>query len=280
MQLTNSIAVLMTCFNRREKTLNCLKALYNCLLPEGHTIDVYLVDDECTDGTHEAVAQQFPRVNIIRGTGNLFWNRGMRLAWETAASTKDYDFYLWLNDDTYLYENAIEDIFSVFHTVNETDVAVCASLQSPTSKKATYGGWDRNGLVTPDATPHECLTMNGNCVLIPRSVYQKTGNLDHIFHHAIGDLDYGYRARKAGAKIYMTPCFVGMCEKNPTPPKWWLKDTPFIERIKTLYSPLGHSEPVPFFIFEKRHFGIFVALKHFISIHIRLFFPELWKLPK
>ena len=270
----NCIAVLLTCFNRKDKTLKSLESLFRQQLD----VDVYLVDDGCTDGTHEAVEQQFPQVNIIQGTGNLYWNRGMHLAWETAAKTKDYDFYLWLNDDTTLYENAIQELFSVFQAVGGNDAVVCASLQSPTTQKVSYGGFGKNGLLLePDGTNQECFTMNGNLVLIPRSVYQKTGNLDYYYRHAIGDMDYGFRARKAGAKIYTTPCFLGTCENNPTLPKWCLKETPLLKRIKILYSPLGYAEPTRFFVFEKRHYGIFVALKHLITIHIRLFFPRLWK---
>ena len=269
----NSVSVLMTCFNRKDKTLKSLESLFQ----QQANVDVYLVDDGCTDGTHEAVAQQFPQVNIIQGTGNLFWNRGMHLAWSTAASAKDYDFYLWLNDDVTLYKNAIHELFTTYHAAGGNDVVVCAPLQSPTKKEVSYGGLGKNGLLAPNGIYQECLTMNGNCVLIPRTVYQKTGNLDVCFHHAIGDLDYGHRARKTGAKIYTTPCFVGVCERNPILPKWCMKEIPLLERIKILYSPLGNAVPTHFFIYEKRHLGLFIAIKHFISIHIRLIFPRLWK---
>jgi len=36
-------AVLLTCHNRREKTLSCLAALYACVLPEGYRFDVFLL---------------------------------------------------------------------------------------------------------------------------------------------------------------------------------------------------------------------------------------------
>ena len=274
----SNIAVLLTCFNRKNKTLACLTALMNGVIPKDDIMDIYLVDDGCTDGTGEVVKQKFPQVNIIQGTGNLFWNRGMHLAWKTSANTKDYDFYLWLNDDTTLYEHAVEDLFSVYHAVGGNDVIVCASLQSPTTKKTSYGGFGKNGLlVDPNGTNQECMTMHGNCVLIPRSVYQKVGNLDDCFRHAIGDLDYGHRARKVGVKIFTTPDYVGTCERNATPAKWCLKTTPFLKRIKILHSPLGYAEPIPFFIYEKRHFGMIIALKHLITIHIRVIFPKLWK---
>ena len=81
------IAVLLTVFNRKEKTLLCLKNLYQQTLPNEYRIDIYLTNDGCTDGTPEAVKEQYPQVNIINAQGNLYWNRGMHLAWQTATQT-------------------------------------------------------------------------------------------------------------------------------------------------------------------------------------------------
>jgi GT2 family glycosyltransferase len=75
-----TIAVLLTCHNRRDKTITCLDSLYNCLLPSDFQLDVFLVDDGSSDGTSKAVSEKFPSVNVIQGNGNLFWNQGMRLA--------------------------------------------------------------------------------------------------------------------------------------------------------------------------------------------------------
>lgn len=40
--------------------------------------------------------------------------------------------------------------------------------------------------------------MNGNCVFIPSEIVNAIGNLDPIFSHAMGDIDYGLRAQKKG----------------------------------------------------------------------------------
>ena len=45
MSTLNKIAVLITCHNRKEKTLKCLRTLYSQTLPAGAEISVYLVDD-------------------------------------------------------------------------------------------------------------------------------------------------------------------------------------------------------------------------------------------
>ena len=50
------IAVLMTCYNRREKTLACLDALQKTSVSSGDIqLSIYLTDDGCSDGTAEAV---------------------------------------------------------------------------------------------------------------------------------------------------------------------------------------------------------------------------------
>ena len=43
----NKIAAILTCHNRKEKTLACLHSLFSII----STIDVFLVDDGSTDGT-------------------------------------------------------------------------------------------------------------------------------------------------------------------------------------------------------------------------------------
>jgi GT2 family glycosyltransferase len=52
-------------------------------------------------------------------------------------------------------------------------------------------------------------------VLIPRSVYSVVGNVDGRFTHAMGDFDYGLRARAAGCRVFLAPGHVGTCSVNP-----------------------------------------------------------------
>ena len=50
------IATLLTCHNRKEKTLKCLNSITAQHIPKQvGKIDVFLVDDGSTDGTSEAV---------------------------------------------------------------------------------------------------------------------------------------------------------------------------------------------------------------------------------
>ena len=272
-----TIAVLITCHNRRDKTLACLHSLYNCEFPHDFVFDVFLVDDGSTDGTSEAVTSDYPKVIIINGDGNLYWNRGMYRAWETAINKNQYDFYLWLNDDTYLFKNAIFDLISAAKKIQYQSIII-ASTCSSQGNELTYGGFSENGiLIVPSNTLIQANTFNGNCVFISKFVFEKVGNIDPLFHHAIGDIDYGLRAVKKGIKSYVAPGFLAYCESHETLPQWCLKDVSLKNRIKSLYSPLGNSQPYYFFRFELRHFGLAVAVKHIFSIHLSMLFPQLWK---
>ncbi len=268
----------MTVFNRKEQTLKCLDLIQSQDLPRNCQLTIYLTNDGCTDGTPAAVRERFPSIKIIDGDGTLFWNRGMYTAWAAAAKDRDYDFYLWLNDDTYLFEGAINELL---HESSEckNNAIIVASIRSERKEEATYGGhsFKHQGLIVPNGKLQECATMNGNCVLVPRIIYQSCGNLDWIYRHAIGDLDYGYRVRKAGFKIYASREYLGSCEKKAHLPNWTRSEIPLQKRIENLYSPLGYAEPIPFFRFERRNFGLYTAIKHFITIHIRVLCPWLWK---
>ena len=70
------IAVLITCFNRRETTLRCLRALYEQELPAGAMLRVVLTDDGSSDGTGDAVRTEFPGVVVLQGDGNQYWVGG------------------------------------------------------------------------------------------------------------------------------------------------------------------------------------------------------------
>ena len=270
-----SIAILITCHNRKKKTIQCINALFvQKGLGERFYIEVFLVDDGCTDGTPEAIRLDFPQVTIIQGNGNLYWNRGMHLAWETAAASKDFDYYLWLNDDTFLFENGLQSLLSEVFTKS----IICGVTRASINKSATYGGFEtnHNKLIIPNGSYQNADYCNGNCVLIPRYVFEKLGNLDPIFQHALGDFDYSLRAQKKGFEINVAPEFVGTCESHETTPKWRSNSLNLIKRLENLYTPLSGCCPPEFFVFENRHNGIFLAIQHIISVHLRCLFPRLF----
>lgn len=272
-----TLAVLITCFNRKFKTLKSLENLYAQLPLKGYVIDVFLTNDGCTDGTPEAVGENFPEVHIINGDGNLYWNRGMHTAWKHAAETKDYDYYLWLNDDTMIYEKALYFLLSTSEAYQDRYIVVGSTCAPEDPSRITYGGRINKGiLLRPTEEPLECDYFNGNIVLFPKSVYQKMGMNDPVFRHALGDFDYGKRAKKMGIQSIVAPYILGECEEHKSLPVWCNPKQPFKKRWKAFRSPLGYN-PEEFFIYERRHSGFVMACFHYITNHLRVICPYIWR---
>ena len=237
---------------------------------------MYLTNDGCTDGTPEAVRVQFPQVNIIDGDGSLFWNRGMWTAWDVAAKTNVYDFYLWLNDDTFLYDGAIEKLLATSQKYKDQAIVVGACHDTATHSKVTYGGRNKNGIVSPDGEDTEVKHFNGNIVLVPRYVFEKLGNLDYYYSHSKGDFDYGIRAQKNGIKMIQCGVVLGACDVHPRIDKWCDPEIPFKTRWKYMNMPNG-MPPKETFHLEKQT-SLKMALFHFFTVYLRCLFPKLWKI--
>jgi len=272
-----SIAVLLTVFNRKEKTLQCLSNLFKQELPQECLLDVYLTNDGCTDGTPETVKELFPQVNIINGDGNLFWNRGMWTAWDVASKTKDYDFYFWLNDDTFLYDGAIIKLLKT-SLKYENKAIIVGATESLDKSHTTYGG----GVVSRNyhkvsGFDEKCVTFNGNIVIVPKYVYGCIGNLDFYYRHSGGDTDYGYTATKKGIAIYQIGEHLGACDEHPTLSTWCNPKVPLRNRWKALHRPNGQP-PHEIFHLESKFFGIGQAAFHFLTTYLHCICPQLWSL--
>lgn len=275
------IAVLITSHNRREMTLACLDALVANRLPSAVTLAVILVDDGSTDGTSEAVRQRFPDVEVLPGTGHLYWNVGMRRAFGHALNA-GFDAYLWLNDDTFLDPDALDRLVRIWRDERLAPggmAILVGTTRDPDSGAITYGGLERHSnwrplsfspVLSADA-PVECATMNGNCVLVPHRVAQVLGNLDSAFVHAMGDIDYGLRAGRAGIKVWVVPGYVGSCRAHqPTEsPGEQAKRRPFLARWNETLGP-KRLPPRAWMTLVRRHGGLLWPI-YWASPYIKVF---------
>lgn len=267
MRLTE-VAVLMTCYNRMETTLRCLRSLFAQELPAGWTLDVWLVDDASPDGTGEKVKAAFPQVNVITSPGNLFWCKGMRLAWDTAAKAKGYDGYLWLNDDVELYPGALMALAADAEAVEDEAIlvgALHAERRGPDDLSAAvvYGV----GYARPTGRPERSKgAMNGNFVYVTRPAYQTIGPLYGGYGHGYGDHDYGWMADRAGVARYCLSKAVGFCPyRRDLRTAQNLRSLSPWGRIRALFGKKGFSLRDNF-IYKWRNFGVLSALGS--AVHI------------
>ena len=279
------IAALLTCHNRKDKTLLCLDAL-NAQVSEGKfDIKVYVVDSGSTDGTAEAIVKRYPEVNLISCNDDIYWCGGMRIAFEHAMGV-GYNYYLWLNDDTLLVPNAVLRMLGDSELLKNTtnnSVIIVGSVQDPLTGDYAYGGLRyKNGWhpllferVLPVNYPLKCATMNGNCVLIPDNIAKNIGFESINYSHGLGDYDYGLTATKRGYSCWITSGYVGSCKKNFG--LLALKGLSFKDNLKELSKPTGLPPAEEWRRFTRRHAGFLWPL-YWMRVSIRSLFPWLWVL--
>lgn len=266
-----NVAVLITCHNRKDTTLACLERLFSIR----RDVDVYCVDDNSTDGTADAVLEEYPQVSLIHGDGNLFWSRGMRIAWIEASRSKDYDFYFWLNDDLLLYDDSFDEMLQCSGLMNH--MAIIAGLvQETTTKQVIYGGFDKDKhLIEANGTLNEVNNLNGNFVLVPKYVFEKIGVFDPVYHHDLGDVAYGHEAHRRGLHVCTSRKYIGCTDaalqsKNT---RIRLNGVSVVKRLKKLYSPLG-SNPFITFHFLSRYEGMVKAVIFIVYVHTINLLPD------
>ena len=252
------VVALLTCHNRRDLTVKCLKLVEAA--SSGLSVSIVLVDDGSSDGTAEAARQQWPGIRVVGGDGELFWAGGMALAERTALEEfPDATHLLWLNDDVELDHDALTRLLDL--SADEPRAVIAGALHAPHSNEITYSGLERPDRhpmryrrVSPSAAALPVETFNGNLVLVPRPAALQLGGIDSAFGHQLADLDYGHRAHDAGLPVLLAAGTFGSCSRNAAPiagslrQRWsefnGPKGSPLAPRVRFLRRHGGHSWPL------------------------------------
>jgi GT2 family glycosyltransferase len=277
-----NIAVLITCHNRKEKTLACLQALNVAEKPYGINLDVFLVDDGSTDGTQDEIRHRFPLVNVTLADGNLFWAGGMRLAYKSAiANGFIYDCYLLLNDDTLLFENSINVLIKDHNNFTDDGIILVGSTLDPSLTKISYGGKKlirtehpaSNWVIPNQDKPQPCDLGNANIMLIDNKVVDEIGFLSDVYKHGIADYDYTLTAVKSSVPVLISSEYLGTC-KHDHGNAWMPGSSSLKQRIAFLYSVKGLSYE-NYIYFIKKHFPKYV-FEAKIKLWLKTMLPSIW----
>ena len=283
----NKVAVLITCHNRKEKTLACLSSFYACETPSNYRFEIFMVDDGSTDNTSLEVANKFPNVTIVTGSGNLFWAGGMRLAWDTASAKGGYAAFLLLNDDVLLKKDCLCKLVET-HTYAVNNVVpgiYIGATASAASGMVSYGGYQivknnfliKSKLAIPEKEPVACDYANANILFVSKYAIDKLGKLDTRYTHSLADYDYTRRAVEKNIPLLLAPGILGSCEDDHGN-NWKAGTVSLKKRIEYLKSPKGlaYSE---YLYYTKKHFPLTVPY-YFTMIWLKTLFPFLWEVFK
>lgn len=268
------VLAIFTCFNRKDKTESCIKSLVSGNLDCEFTFIV--ADDSSTDGTRELLKEMKKEydINILEGTGSLYYSGGMYLGMRYALEKldKNYDYMLMMNDDVEFYNGCIE---KMERQSREQGGAVVIGAMQNSKGNLSYGAVKyikgiKYKIVDVDQWKVPADTFNANCVLIPYEVFVKVGAIDSYYIHSLGDFDYGLMLKKLGYRLFVSKEYVGLCNNNSNKGTWTDCSLGIKERIKKKENIKG-APTKQWFYFLRKNFGIIIAIKSSCTPYIRIF---------
>lgn len=280
-----SIMLLIVCRNRREMTLTALDRIRR--QAANMQVSIAVFDDASSDGTPEAIAAAHPDVHIIHGDGNAFWNGGLYRLW-SAMRDALVDAFLWLNDDTWLDDDAFGRLAAAWRQMEErtgSNRFILIGATRGSNAEVTYGGldvvWSPLAFRIVPALPDQAElrpidTFNGNLVLVTKEVVEAIGVNEPRYFHNLGDVDYGLRARRAGVPIMLLPGTLGLCEGNAAKRQrgYGSRQLSVFEQWRKVNTHHG-LPPRSWLLFTRRHSGGYWPL-HFLLPYRHLL--KVWRL--
>jgi N-acetylglucosaminyl-diphospho-decaprenol L-rhamnosyltransferase len=238
--LPTDLAVISVTWNTRDLILNALRTLYADLAASGLNASVWVVDNQSTDGTPQAIREQFPQTHVIEAGANLGFAAGNNVAMralgysDQPSPAPDAPLAVWLlNPDTLVQPGAIRAMVDALFRLPKAGMVSArlyyedGSFQhsafrfpglwqllidlfplpprlyarlSDTSLNGRYPRRLYEGTV-PFPIDHPL----GACMLLRKEVIEQVGLFDEQFFMYCEEVDWSLRIRKDGWEIYTIP---------------------------------------------------------------------------
>ena len=218
---TPLLSISIVNFNARERLRECLQSLYTRVTILD--LEIIVVDNASNDGSAAIVKTEFPLAILIENAVNRGFNRANNQGLARASGK----FLLSLNNDTNVPAGSLEKLVEFLQTHPEYG-AVGGRLVSP---DGSFQWQSRRSFPTPlvalsyflklrvlfpkvdlfhryaltNRNPregHDVDALSGACFLVRREVYEQTGGMDDVFFMYGDDLDWSYRIRQKGWRIF------------------------------------------------------------------------------
>ncbi|MBL8010026.1 MAG: glycosyltransferase [Flavobacteriales bacterium] len=218
------LSVIIVNYNVRAYLEQCLRAVFAAM--EGVPGEVFVVDNQSTDGSVEMVRERFPQVRLLANTENVGFSRANNQAIREAKG----DHILLLNPDTIVGE----DVFRTVVAYMDADPKVGGVGVKMIDGTGRFLPESKRGLPTPAVAFYKIIglarlfprssvfgryhlghlpedrtarieILSGACMFLRKRTLDEVGLLDESFFMYGEDIDLSYRITLGGYENHYVP---------------------------------------------------------------------------
>ena len=196
------VLVIVVTFNGMHWLERCLGSVYA-------DADLYVFDNDSTDGSADYVAAHFPQAKLIRSAENLGFSKPNNLGFDYAQK-HGYDYVYLLNQDAWLEEGALEKLVAAAET--HPEYGVLSPMQMTEGYKDLDGQFEKvlkaAGVAksVQGSDPLEVKRVMAAHWLIPVRVIRQIGPFEEdLFPHWGQDDEWCNRLHFCGLKVGVFP---------------------------------------------------------------------------
>jgi GT2 family glycosyltransferase len=217
------LSIIIVSWNVKDDLLRCLASLEEN--PPSESFEQIVIDNMSTDGTADAVRQEYPEVAIIENQKN----KGFAVANNQGIKVSSGQYILLLNPDTIVHAQALDVLVGFLD--DNPDVGVCGakllyadgSVQASVRRfpsfravlyrhtvfrllrifRADYRRWSMKDFDYDRQMDVD--QVMGSAMVVRRSVIEQVGGMDESFFMYYEEVDLCYRIKQAGWRIVFLP---------------------------------------------------------------------------
>lgn len=218
-----TLSICIVNWNTRDLLRACLRSIYRH--PPSEPFEVIVVDNASSDDSAAMVQQEFPQVALIANTENLGYARGNNQAMQRAQG----EFVLLLNPDTEVFPETLDRAIAFMQAHPDAGAIGAKQLFPDGRVQASVRGFPTPANLLCEVSglarlfPHsrrlggyrmrwfsydtasEVDQPMATFLMVRRAVIEQVGLMDEAFPLFFNDVDWCYRIKQAGWKIYFTP---------------------------------------------------------------------------
>lgn len=210
------LSIIIVSYNTKQLLVDCLQSLYKSLHGSSVSAEVIVIDNHSTDGSSAAVKKEFPDVVLLQNEENVGFGKANNQGAEKAKG----ETLLFLNSDILVQGKAIGKLYVYFKTLPTNSIVGGKLFNTDGSPQSSAGPHyslvhiftalflKGDHLHLTRYSPNHIKEVDwvmGACFMLSKSLFQSVGRFDESIFMYMEEIDFEYRAKKRGARIYFYP---------------------------------------------------------------------------